>query len=418
MSDPPDTDYSSPRWSHEFVDCSMPMTFDTYSQCSAACQYCFSNFQREIGLAGRQFRKRLRSVNVDKVKALFTAPGDNQFAPYIQQRIPMQWGGLSDPFDHFERKYGVTLELLRFFREIEYPISFCTKFTWWAEDERYVSLLGGFPGFNLKVSIITPDNAAAARVEPGADTPAARMALIERASQFMAGGVTLRLRPFIIGITDRDDGHVRLIQAAAQAGATAVSTEFLCLENRSPQGVAQRYPRISAVAGFDLLAFYREHSVTSGYLRLNRNVKRPYVDAMEAAARAAGLRFYVSDAHFKERCANGSCCGLSPDWNYYRGQFTEALQIAKRNGSVRWSDIALGTVTMAEVPWGRAEGYNTGGSEKRAAFHGQSMIDVLRYWWNHPKDAQSPYKMFEGVLQPDSLDSEGNIIYVYDATRS
>jgi hypothetical protein len=53
------------------------------------------------------------------------------------------------------------------------------------------------------------------------------------------------------------------------------------------------------------------------------------------------MRFYVSDAHFKELCHNGSCCGLPPTWNYSRGQMCEALNICKRKGYVRWSDIKL-----------------------------------------------------------------------------
>lgn len=32
-------DYGSPRWSGEIADCTMPMTFDTYSNCSFGCVY-------------------------------------------------------------------------------------------------------------------------------------------------------------------------------------------------------------------------------------------------------------------------------------------------------------------------------------------------------------------------------------------
>ena len=42
-------DYGSPRWSGEITDCTMPMTFDTYSNCSFGCVYCFSQYQRGIG---------------------------------------------------------------------------------------------------------------------------------------------------------------------------------------------------------------------------------------------------------------------------------------------------------------------------------------------------------------------------------
>src|SRR5688572_29278763 len=38
--------YGSPRWTYEILDCAMPMTFDTYSNCAHQCLYCFSFFQR------------------------------------------------------------------------------------------------------------------------------------------------------------------------------------------------------------------------------------------------------------------------------------------------------------------------------------------------------------------------------------
>lgn len=35
-----DKNYNSPRISSELPDCSMPMTFDSYSYCSMGCMYC------------------------------------------------------------------------------------------------------------------------------------------------------------------------------------------------------------------------------------------------------------------------------------------------------------------------------------------------------------------------------------------
>jgi sulfatase maturation enzyme AslB (radical SAM superfamily) len=39
--------YISPRISSEFMDCSMPMTFDSYSHCSLGCTYCFAYAQED-----------------------------------------------------------------------------------------------------------------------------------------------------------------------------------------------------------------------------------------------------------------------------------------------------------------------------------------------------------------------------------
>ena len=138
-------DYASPRWTAEYPDCSMPMTFDTYSNCAYGCIYCFSQFQRGLGLAKEKYlRKEVHAVNVEKIKRMFLDPDSTQFGEYIKARKVMQWGGLSDQFDEFEREYGVTLELLRFFREIDYPLCFSTKATWWLDDPRYTELFKFF----------------------------------------------------------------------------------------------------------------------------------------------------------------------------------------------------------------------------------------------------------------------------------
>lgn len=405
--------YQSPRWTNEIADCSMPMTFDTYSNCSFGCLYCFSQFKRAIGNGKENYlHKSVENVNPKKIKQMFSDPDKyaGQFATYIKQRRVMQWGGLSDEFDGYERKYGVTLDLLRFFKEINYPLCFSTKATWFTKDERYMELIRGQKNWNFKFSIITKDSEKARIMEKGVPSPEERLKAIERIASAGAGGATLRLRPFIIGISTPT--YLDLIRDAGNRGATALSTEFMCVEQRS-NTLKERMPIFNQLCGFDFMEFYKKYSVSSGYLRLNRKVKEPFIRNMKAVCDEIGMRFYVSDAHFKELCCNGSCCGLPADWNYSRGQFCEALQIAKKNGAVFYSDIQKDIEELHQYDWGRAQGYNANSSEKRAHFYGMTMANYMRWLWNNPQAGQSPYKLFEGILIPDGKDEQGNIIYKY-----
>lgn len=410
--------YSSPRWTNEIADCSMPMTFDTYSNCSFGCLYCFAQFQRGIGKTKEHyFHKDVKNVNVDKIKRMFLEPDKyaGQFAPYIKDRKVMQWGGMSDQFDGFERKKGVTLELLKFFKEINYPLCFSTKATWFTDDDRYMSLIEGQRNWNFKFSIITLDEEKAKIIERGVPTPKQRLEAIRRIAHAGAGGATLRLRPFIIGVTTPT--YLDLITEAHKMGADAMSTEFFCVEQRSP--ILKEYmPTINKLAGFDVMEFYRKYSVSSGYLRLNRKVKEPFMRKMKELCERIGMRFYVSDAHFKELCHNGSCCGLPASWNYSRGQWCEALQIAKKKGSVTWADVE-GDITklVSQFAWSKADGYNCNSSEKRAQFYGMSMAAYMRWLWNNPQSGQSPYKLFEGALVPQGKDTDGNLIYKYNGAK-
>jgi len=351
---------------------------------------------------------------------MFTDPDQHggQFTEYIKNRFAMQWGGLSDPFDNNERRLGVSLELLKFFRDIQYPICFSTKGTWWVNDKRYVDAFTGGK-FNVKFSVITLDENKAREIEIGVPTPAERLRAMHTASRFVEGGVTLRLRPFIIGVSN--PLHVRLVEQAAACGATAVSTEFMCLEGRLPQCIIDtRFGRISHVIGHDVWAFYKQNSdVKSGYMRLSRKVKLPFIKDMQEACKRTGLRFYVSDQHFKERCDNGSCCGLPESWKYSRGQWCEALQIAYHNGSVRWSAIAPDLASYAKsFSFKDAAGYNQGRSETRARFATFSMYDFLHWSWNNPKYSHSPSTMFAGILAPlPDLDGAGNVVYKWIAPK-
>lgn len=409
--------YESPRWTNEIADCSMPMTFDTYGNCSFGCLYCFSQFQRSLGLAKKNYLHNIAlPVNIEKVKRIFLEPESSQFGEYIKQRKVMQWGGLSDQFDGNERAQGLTLKLLEFFREINYPICFSTKSVWWTKDPRYVELFLGQKNWNVKFSIITLDEQKAALVEKRVPTPKERLEAMEQVANFQCGGVTLRLRPFIIGISTPT--YLDLIREAAKRGATALSTEFLCVEERS-ELFKSHLPLLNQLCGFDLFNFYKKYSTQTGYLRLNRNIKRPFVERMLRTAKENGMRFYVSDAHFKELCDNGSCCGLPADWNYSRGQWCEALQIAKRNGKVTFGEIRRDIdKQFGGFFFDKSIGFNTRSSETRAKFYGMTMADYIRWLWNNPQAGQSPYRLFEGILTPGETDANGNIVYYYNPQKS
>jgi DNA repair photolyase len=418
--------YSSPRWSGEFLDCSMPMTFDQYSRCSYNCLYCFSFFQRGLKIYNPQMKEQKiytemlpTAVNPERFVSMFTE-GKSEFASYIKERIPFQWGGLSDPFDNFERKYGVGLEILQAMHKLKYPICFSTKGTWWMNDERYASLFRDNDFWNVKVSIINTNYQRAKLMEQGCPSPCDRLGLIRNLSELnLTGGITLRLRPFIIGYSDGDHGneYLHLIETAASMGATAVSTEFFCMEGRMTPQTMERFNQMSEICNLDLIDFYRRNSpISGGYMRLNYKIKAPYINKMDALCKKLGLRFYVSDAHHKDKCCNGSCCGLSDSWNYSRGQFTEALLIAKQSGKVSWSEIANKMPSCwREINVVRAYGLNVarGTPQARALYRNFSIYDFMHYIWNHPNQPRSPYKYFHGLLYPIGLDREKDVIYEY-----
>lgn len=414
-------DYNSPRWTMEIPDCSMPMTFDTYSKCAYNCLYCFAFFQKSHTLDGYIGGGAPRCVNPKKVIDLFekairndraaSSKYEQQFFSYIQNRRIMQWGGLADEFDEWERRFGITLELLRYFDKIDYPISFSTKAAWWTQDERYMELFRRHThNWHIKISIITADKEKARKIEKGVPSPEERIAAIKRLAD--AGlHVTLRLRPFIIGVSS---DYKRLIKMAHDAGADSVTTEFFCMEARANDDLKKRYAGMSEVCGFDIWQYYIKHSKQHGYKRLNRGIKAPIIHDMRNYFHSLGMRFHVSDAFCRECNDACNCCGVPPEWNVSQtGNIGQAIIIARENGEVHFSDISDGIGKYLNFPWCGAAGYNTGSNKARALQYDTTMAQYLRDNWNSPSKGTSPAKGYGGILVPVGRDENGDIVYKF-----
>lgn len=412
--------YGAPRWSAEILDCSMPMTFDTYNSCSYNCMYCFAFFQKaHNGMKGYQ-TDNIKSVNPEKVARLFknimvgnysalTEP-EKQFIPYISQKKVMQWGAMADQFDLYEKKYGVTLALLQFFDIIDYPLSFSTKAAWWTKDKRYMDIFARHPhNWHVKISIITADKKKAAIIEKGCETPKERIEALKRLSD-IGINTTLRLRPYLIGASD---DYPELIRDAALAGVKSVTTEFFCMEARADEQTKARYKEMSRVLGFDLWSFYMKNSKQHGYKRLSKELKFPIMANMKSLSNSLGLRFNVSDAHGRELNDFVNCCGVPPEWNSCRAHFGGAIAIAKQKGHVLFSDIAEDIFSMFNFSWVRAVGFNTSGSAARSKFSRTKMSEWIRYCWNSVDSGNSPAKMYSCLI-PIGKDKNGDIIYKYE----
>jgi hypothetical protein len=157
-----DKKYGSPRLSNEILDCSMPMTFDQYGNCGFYCLYCFSSFQRDIrGKVGSlKYAKRteVKAVSVPAFKKIFSPEYKGVFKYIVQNRKPMQWGGLSDPFCPLEEKFGVGLEIMNFLADIQYPVSYSSKGDLLLRDDRYwQAMMKNKDNSHYKASIITLD---------------------------------------------------------------------------------------------------------------------------------------------------------------------------------------------------------------------------------------------------------------------
>jgi DNA repair photolyase len=110
----------------QFVDCGNCFRLDSYKGCTFGCRYCFAN--NRSGGYRRDFRvadpKRLRKWMTES----FGGNASNLRNDFLSRRVPLHFGGMSDPFCAFEWQYGITYEMLLLSKEFSYPMNISTKF--------------------------------------------------------------------------------------------------------------------------------------------------------------------------------------------------------------------------------------------------------------------------------------------------
>ena len=109
------------------------------------------------------------------------------------------------------------------------------------------------------------------------------------------------------------------------------------------------------------------------------------------------------------------CCGVPPEWNVSQtGQIGQAIIIAREKGHVKFSDIAPQVEKyFGGFEWTKAASYNTGSNKSRAQMYDTTMAQFVRANWNNLSSGNSPARGYGGILTPDGVDENGDVIYRY-----
>jgi len=425
--------YNSPRISSEFCDCSLPLTFDIYSKCGFGCQYCFSAQFAQSNPAVKG-NKELGAVNIKKLIEIMSGkyPDNPYYQNFFKHRFILHWGGLTEPFCSIEAKNGRGFELLEYLAAVKYPTVFSSKgyclFLGNKKYKKYEELFvknAEYKNFMFAHSIIVDSDKTAKIIEPNTPSTTRRLESMKILADMGYWNI-LRLRPFMIGITDV--GLESLLTRSAEAGAKAISTEFFALDARCVGLLSENMKEIDKLTGLDTYAYLKRLSPTErgGYLRGNRDMKEHYVKRMYTSCLKLGMQFNISDPDYKELNMSASCCGLPREYpdnpemcNYTKGQLTEHLRKLRRRYWKSNGQDKLLTFDMVEKDiannwmsdpryysdsikcWQMDYGIKTG--------HQKEMMNT----WNNLRSAANPYNYFHGKMKPVGKDSRDLLIYEY-----
>ena len=332
---------------------------------------------------------------------------------------------MADPFDINEEKVKIGIKLLKILAELKYPTIFSTKGILPMKGD-YYKLFKKYKEnktFIFQFSIITNSDFYAREFEPLAPSTTARLECMQAMSD-LGYYTILRLRPYIIGLTDKD--IELLIKRASEAGAQAISVEFLCLDARMNTGMKKRYELMSKYLDFNIYEYFKALSPSErgGYMRLNKKVKAEHIETLLTLCKKYNLAFNISDPDFKELNQSSCCCGIPdnyPNFNFSRAQLTHLLIkarklfIAGKPPLVYFSDL----IKEDETKWLDEPDYY-GDSLKLwnsdYSCKGKNFKREFLQVWNNLNSPENPYNYFHGTLKPHSYDSNNNLVFEHQPT--
>ena len=418
--------YNGIRITNDGNDCALPVVLDSHSRCSFECAYCFS--ENSFGhVAGK--KKGLGQTSLPAIERIFNG-GGGQMGEVYRKALrydkrnaqgfpsPIQIGGINDPCDNIERQQGWLLRFLKLAIKYNQPVRLSTKGTVLLEKE-YQKVISRAPHlFWFLVSIITPDEKLAAKVERYVPSPKKRIEVIKAMSS-LGCHTGLRFRPVVPGMSDCTPSYPKayktLIDWAADAGAKSMEYEILYAPMRFFGEQLKRWNQMEKQIGVPIKEAYKRMGRSQASLRPSAAWSEQIVHAIYEAAKDRGMIVGVSEPSWKGLNDGGCCCGMTKDHpvfgNFEPRNATQALVDARDTGKL----ISLDDVTPE---WAKGLKMSTicniGGAGPKGAYDKRHVTyaEFIKRDWDNSRSTRNPAVYFQGAFQPVAQPN-GETLYQY-----
>lgn len=385
--------------------CSSPIRLDTYNRCQFGCTYCFSR-NRQSDITDRTiaktshtaFEKRLTRINKGKVSSALDE--------FLERRIPIQFGGLFDPFTPIETTEKESLRVMHCLCEFQYPTLISTKgniFT----NKNYTDVLEKM-NVVIRLSAVGIAEKYRSRVDIGCDSFKNVLKKIRFLSE-RGLSVAFRIQPVIPGF---ENEALSMTEQVAKAGALQVSYEYLKIssENRN-----QELEQIYNTTGINLWEKMQSMGITivGRDYTLEKSSKWKFLLSAKKLCVDLGIKFGAGDTEFIHLSDGVGCCNCSEFFlkgtNQFRTNFVGVLSKKKNSYNVKFDDLK-----KEWVPKHNIHRYLTTNSRSRDNSRKYpSLLSLMSYRWNGGKGPYSP-AFFYGVSWNGEYDNEGYKIYQFE----
>lgn len=134
-------------------------------------------------------------------------------------------GAMSDPYNPFEKQELLTRHALELIEAFHYGVAIATKSDLITRDIDVLSGISAQAPVLCKITVTTPDNALAAKLEPHAPAPDKRFAALEALSarNLFSGVLLMPVLPFL---QDDDKNILTIVKNSANSGARFIYPAF------------------------------------------------------------------------------------------------------------------------------------------------------------------------------------------------
>lgn len=388
----------------QFSFCGLPLRLDSYAGCAFRCSYCFALY-RGGNNGGDSVRPAVAfTLKRTFERALLSRPEKpGVIAQFLRRRVPVHFGGMSDPFQPAETRYRVTESFLKVLAAYHYPTVISTKSSMVAT-QSYVDLLKENGNVVVQFSFSSTRDKTARLVEPFSTPPSEllrAMALLKRNDIH----ITCRWQPYIPGVSEPP---TEFLSRVASTGCSHVGFEHLKLPVERQNTL---WMRLVQGVGRDLYDDYkllgarrdgREYVLPVQY-KLPRNLE------VSSLLKKQGMTFGAADNELQLMSDTDCCCSGVDQFPGFENWFKHQIAYAVRK--CRGRAITYSSISREWCPSGSIDRFLNSRSRLSTRCESSGTVrEHIKSRWNNSELPSSPAS-FYGVTPTNSVTSTGHKIY-------
>lgn len=383
----------------QFYFCGIPFRLDITPKCDLNCLYCFA-----MSRGGRRTSNKLLIDFISFEKKYKSILYENRItdtvSEMISKRVPVHFGGISDPFSN-ENTTRISKRILLLLNKYNYPVVLSTKNTNELLKEDLIQIIKENKNIIIQVSITTPDNVLSSKIEPNVPSTFERIKCMEILAN---EGIycICRLQPLFI--TEIKKIINDLIPLLSKVKCKHVVIEYLKLPVERKSSL---FDDMLKVIKWDAYEYYKKnnaHLIGREWI-LPNEMKWQNLQPLIDSIHKWGMTYGAGDYGLNHLSDTACCCGIDKKKgfsNWFQGNLGNVIRNSKSE-YIRFSE--LDTYWYPEHSIKMVMNSNC-----RITGNSQGIFDYLKTKWNRPGTINAP-DSFLGIEYKGDLDENGNCMY-------